>query len=271
MKSKYFTLFKIVFFSFLFHVSIVSSEQAQLTVGMELANPPFEMVDTKGNPSGISVDIANQFGQWSGKEIKILNIPFIGLIPSLKSKKIDLIISSMTPTKEREKSIAFSKPYLSIGLCLLINKSSKADSAEALNDPNYKIVVRTGTTGQQYAKDLFPRANVLSLEQESSCITEVLQGKADAFLYDQLSVYAKWQKYKDKLKVNLTPLARDFWAVGIRKDDTLLQEQINSFLLEFSKNGGFEKLSQKYLKEQQEAFKAMNVPLIFSPDDKGGS
>jgi len=258
------------FFHFLsyllfFGVNSIRAEEKPLIIGMELSNPPFETVDTSGKPLGISVDLAKELGLWLGRDVTIKNIPFVGLIPSLKAKKIDIIISSMTPTFQRKASIAFSDPYLSIGLCLLINKEVKGSDAKELNQKTNKIIVKTGTTGQQYARRIFSNAEILALEQASSCITEVLQGKSSAFLYDQLSVFANWQKYPDKTKVNLTPLVIENWAMGLRKEDVGLKDSINVFLIEFRDRGGFNTLTKKYLEKPEEAFKEMGIPLIFSP------
>lgn len=251
--------------------AFISAKEKPLHVGMELSNPPFETIDKQGNPKGISVDIAMAFGEWLGRDVRIENIPFIGLIPSLQSHKIDLILSSMTPTFPREQAIAFTHPYLAIGLCLLLNKGVSAQKAQDLDQTQYKIVVKTGTTGEVYARSLFPHAEILALEQVSSCITEVVQGKASAFLYDQLSVYASWKKYPEQTKVILTPLVKEYWAIGLRKEDVALKDTINVFLQEFADRGGFESLSNKYLEQQQKAFKELGAPLIFSPKTKESS
>ena len=103
-------------------VSIFGKEK--LVVGMELAYPPFEMTDEKGNPEGFSVDFARELGKYMGREVKIENMSFGGLIPALKTKKIDIILSSMTITEQRKKSINFSSPYLRSYLTLLVNKNS---------------------------------------------------------------------------------------------------------------------------------------------------
>src|SRR5204863_4234660 len=91
-----------------------------LVIGMELKYPPFEMVDQQGRAAGISVEMARALGKFLEREVRIENIPFDGLIPALKTGKIDLIISSMTETAERAQSIDFSELYLRTGLCLLI-------------------------------------------------------------------------------------------------------------------------------------------------------
>ena len=89
--------------------TVMADDQAKpLVVGMELAYPPFEMTDTSGKPAGVSVDLANELGKRLGRPVVIRNTSFDGLIPALKTGQVDLVISSMTATAERAKSIDFS-------------------------------------------------------------------------------------------------------------------------------------------------------------------
>ena len=234
-----------------------------LVVGMELNYPPFEMVNPQGKPAGISVDMANELGKSLGKEVQIQNIPFDGLIPALKTGKIDLIISSMTETPERAKSIDFSEPYLRTGLCILVNKSADIDSIEQADRPNFSVAVKQGTTGQLYAQQHLHRAHILVLEKEDACVLEIVQNKAQAFIYDQMSIFKHWQQHQDSTKAVLKPFQKEQWAVGIRADDQTLKAQINAFLAVFKKNGGFDKLGDKYLKDQKEQFRQLGIPFYF--------
>ncbi len=238
-------------------------EHSQLIVGMELAYPPFEMMDTNGQPSGVSVDLANALGQYLDRETQIVNIPFAGLIPSLQTRKIDLIISSMTATPERAKSIAFSDPYLKTGLCLLVGKNSAIQSIADADQPGRTVVVKGGTTGHIYATDHIRRAKVLVENTENSCVLEVVQGKADAFIYDQISTYENWRRNPDTTRSILKPFQEESWAVGLRLDDTALRDQVNSFLKDFARRGGFDQLGDRYLKEQKEAFRKLGYPFYF--------
>jgi len=94
----------------LFGVDVSNAQQKELVIGMEMSFPPFEMLDTSGQPAGVSVEMAKAMGKYLQRPIRFENIPFDGLIPSLKTGKIDLVISSMTVTAERSKSIDFSDP-----------------------------------------------------------------------------------------------------------------------------------------------------------------
>ncbi len=242
-----------------------SKDKKELVVGMELAYPPFETIDEKGNPTGISVELAKDLGKYLGKEIRIENMAYNGLLPSLESKKIDIIISSMTITPERQKSIDFSEPYAKTALALLINKNSPVNESKDLNVKGRKIAVKKGTTGHMYAEKNLKNAEIMVFDKESACVLEVVQGKADAFIYDQMTIYKNWQQYKDSTKANLNPIANNFenWGIGIRKNDDELKNQINKFLEDYKKNGGFEKLGDKYLSDQKKTFKELGIPFFF--------
>jgi polar amino acid transport system substrate-binding protein len=235
----------------------------QLVIGMELNYPPFEMVNPQGRPAGLSVEMAEALGRFLGRPVQIENIPFDGLIPALKTGKIDLIISSMTATPEREKSIDFSEPYLRTGLCLLVNKEAAIQSVKDADQPGYAIAVKQGTTGQLYAKTHMKHARVLVLDKEDACVLEVAQGKAQAFIYDQMSVFENWQRNKDTTAAILAPFQEEYWAIGIRKQNDRLKTEVNAFLKAFRAEGGFNRLGDRYLKEQKDVFRNLDVPFQF--------
>lgn len=251
---------------FLFLVVLGSAPFARaarpLIVGMELSYPPFEMTDVNGNPDGVSVELAKELGKALGRPVEIKNITFDGLIPSLKTGKIDLIISSMTATPERAKSIDFSDPYLTTGLCLLVKKSVTASTIAELDQPGRTIAVKKGTTGHIYAAQHIKQANVLVLDKEAAAVLEVVQGKADAFIYDQMSTYQNYMRNKETTRAILKPFQTESWAIGIRKGNGELKAQINRFLADFRRSGGFARLGDKYLKEQKEAFRKLGYPFF---------
>jgi polar amino acid transport system substrate-binding protein len=120
----------------------------ELVVGMDLSYPPFETIDQNGKPAGISVGIAQALADYLGRPLRIENIPFVGLMPSLQNGRIDCIISSMTDTPERRQAISFSDPYLTIGLAMLTGIKTNLAGPEEVDHPERTLVVRQGTTGE---------------------------------------------------------------------------------------------------------------------------
>lgn len=234
-----------------------------VVVGMDLSYPPFETIDAQGKPSGVSVDLATALGGYLHRPVRIENIPFTGLIPSLLTGKIDLIISSMTDTPERRGTISFSDPYLTIGLAVLAGKNAGLSSPADLDRAGRTVAVRQGTTAQNWAMDHLKQCRVLVLDKESSAVLEVIQGKADGFLYDQMSVWKNQKEHPSETVALLTPLQTESWAIGLRPGDAGLKGAADAFLKEYRSNGGFDRLGDKYLKDQKEAFARAGIPFYF--------
>ncbi len=234
-----------------------------LNIGMELSYPPFETIGPEGKPCGVSVELAHALGKYLDRPVVIQNIPFVGLIPALQTGKIDLIISSMTVTEERQKAIDFSEPYLTTGLCLLISSKSDLQSIAQANEKERMMVVKTGTSGEIYAKAHLDKAHIIVMDKEALCVLEVVQGKADAFIYDQFSVLANWQKNLKTTRMQLKPFKLESWAMGIKKGNDVLRSKVDAFIAEFRQSGGFDRLGNTYLAKQKAAFKELGIPFVF--------
>lgn len=251
----------------IFSVGCVAKEEAgdqPLVIGMELAYPPFETKDDKGNPMGVSVDLANALGEFIGRPVKIENTNWDGLIPSLQTGKVDVVISSMTITDERKEVVDFSIPYSRSYLGLLVNKESGISTVEDLDQEGKVIDVKKGTIGAVYAKKNLTKATVNALSSENAGVTEVLQGKADAFIYDQLTIYRQNQQNKDKTDIVQIP-AQDSedWGMVVKKGNTELLSQIDDFIKDYREKGGFDEITNKYMAEEKQIFDELGFPWFF--------
>jgi polar amino acid transport system substrate-binding protein len=238
-----------------------------LVVAMELAYPPFEMKDKEGNPSGVSVDLAKDLGKYLGRETVIVNTAWEGLIPSLQTGKADVVISSMSRTDERAKVVDFSIPYAQSTLGILLKKDSDIQGAKDLNQAGRKVAVKIGTSGYIYAQKYLKKAEIIALADESACAAEVAQGKADAFLYDQLTILRRSQDYPNTRAIYAEYAGLEPWCAAVKKGNTELVSKINTFIKEYRADGGFEKLSQKYLPKEEKAFKEMGFLWFFDVKD----
>ena len=243
-----------------------------LVVAMELAYPPFEGKDEAGEPTGVSVDLMKAFGEYIGREIKIENTAWDGLIPSLQTGTADLVISSMTIRPDRAEQVDFSDPYANALLAVLVNKNTDASSIEDLNQAGMKIAVKSGSTGHLYAESNLQNAELMVLPDESACVTEVAQGRADGFIYDQLTIYRNWQKNLDTTGAIFIPFQEsEKWGIAVQKGNSELLEQVNAFLKEFRDEGGYDKLEETYLSEEKKAFDELGFQWFFDlTDDTDG-
>lgn len=241
-----------------------------LTVGMELQYPPFETTNAEGEPDGISVEMAEDLAEYMGKDLKIENIAWSGLIPAVQSGKVDVIISSMTVRPDREESVDFSTPYANAQLAILANKDSGIESASDLNKDAMRIAVKNGTTGFLYANDNLKNAEINTVEKTDTAILEVAQGKSDAFIYGQLTVFRSQKEYPEDTVALLDPfdVEPEPWAMAIKKDQPEFLKEINNFIDDYKENGGFNDLADKYLGDMKATFDELGLEFFFQPRDE---
>ncbi|WP_053984066.1 transporter substrate-binding domain-containing protein [Niameybacter massiliensis] len=234
-----------------------------LIVGMELKFPPFETVDANGNPMGVSVELAQKLGEKLGKHIEIRSLDWAGLIPALQTQNIDLIISSMSITEERLETIDFSEEYASSDIALAIYKGSDVNSYEDLNRSDVTVAVKQGTIGEMWAMNNLPDAKIKSFTEVSAGLLDVNGGQSTAFIYDPLSLIES-SKNLSQIKLNLDPLpGTKGWGVGMRKGETALQQAINQALMEIKEEGFYDKMREKYLKEDVEKYESYGLKYFF--------
>ena len=252
-------------------VSVLSSlspagdnDDKTLTVAMELAYPPFETKDDAGNPSGVSVDFMKDFGAAYGYDVVIENTAFDGLIPMVQTGKADCLMSSITITDARKESVDFSDPYAMAQLAILANAQSGIGSIDDLNQAGRKVAVKTGSTGDVFATKNLTNAEIVRLADESACVTEVVQGKADGFLYDQLTIYRNNQKNPDTTEAVFIPFQDpEYWGIAVEKGNDELLSQLNEFIAQSKVDGEFDRLTEKHLAAEKAAFDELGFTWFF--------
>jgi len=227
------------------------TKRGELRVGFEAGYLPFEMADKKGRFIGFDIDMAKEMAKAMGVKFVPVNTAWDGIIPALITKKFDIIISGMTVTQERNLKVNFADPYIIVGQTILLNPKHKGKvmSYKDLNNPKYTLTSKLGTTGEQAIKRMIPRAKYKSFEVESEAALEVLNGKADATVYD-LPFCATFmaQQGKGKLVFLDEPFTFEPLAWAVRKGDPDFMNWLNNFLRQVKNDGRYEKIYNRWIK-----------------------
>jgi polar amino acid transport system substrate-binding protein len=220
---------------------------------MEAKFFPFEYADTDGQTVGFDVDLAKLAARELGVPIEIRDMEFSGLIPALQGGRIDMIVSGMTRTLERAKTVSFTQPYFQAGLCALLSKKRAGGVTEIgqLNAPGRILAVKLGTTGDLVSAKLFPKAQVNRFKDETACVLEVVAGRVDAFIYDQLSVMKHQAQNPATTYAILKPFTYEPYAIAVRSGDFDFLNWLNLFLETIKTDGRYDELRKKYFKDLQ--------------------
>ncbi|NPA87373.1 transporter substrate-binding domain-containing protein [Caminibacter pacificus] len=222
----------------------------QLRVCLEPGYVPFEMRDKHGRIIGFDVDIAKKMAKDMGVKLKLVPTAWDGIISALMTNKCDIIISGMTITQKRNLKVAFSDPYFLVGQTLLVNKKhSNVKSYKDLDKPGIVITTKLGTTGEIAARKLFKHATIKTFDSESAAVQEVLNNRADAFIYDkpynELFMAGKGKGRLIFLKQDLTYEPLGF---AINHGDPDFLNWLNNFLRQIKHDGTYEKFYNKWFR-----------------------
>jgi polar amino acid transport system substrate-binding protein len=230
-------------------------QRGELRVGLDPGYMPFEMKDKKGRIIGYDADIARAMAKAMGVKVKFVPTAFDGVLAGLLTEKFDIIISAMTITQQRNLKVNFSDPYIVVGQTILLRKDLKDEikTTKDLDNEKYTIVTKLGVTGEIVAKKFFKNAKILTFESESEALSEVLNKRASAFIYDQpFNVIFMDTKGRGKLVHLDKPLTYEPLGFAIRKGDPDFENWLNNFLRQIKEDkvvNLHERLYQKWFVE----------------------
>ncbi|MGA1933732.1 transporter substrate-binding domain-containing protein [Arcobacter sp. YIC-464] len=230
-------------------------QRGELQVCLEPGYMPFEMKDKRGKIIGYDVDMAKRMAKEMGVKLSLKPTAWDGIIAALVTGKCDIIMSGMTITQQRNLKINFADPYVVVGQTIMMKKEleGKIKSAKDLDKPEYTVVTKLGVTGEVATRKFFKNAKIITFETEADAASEVLNGKADAIVYDQpYNILFMSDKGKGKLIHLDTPLTYEPLGWAIRKGDPDFLNWLNNFLRQVKEDkvvDFYNKLNQKWLKD----------------------
>jgi ABC-type amino acid transport substrate-binding protein len=220
----------------------------KLTVGMNLQFKP-EMYLDNGEPAGYDVDLLKKLVPDLGVALNIQNLDFNGLIPGLQSKKFDMVSVGLSPTPERKKVVDFTRAYVPYALVLGVpaKDASSITSVDAVNASGKTITALQGSTGEQLAKKLFPKAKVKGFPDQNAAFLEVATGRADAIVVEDylLAQFQASNAGKLEKAAIAKPLDVQYGSWAVPKGNDAFVKYLDTWLCKAQTDGTLEELYKK--------------------------
>ncbi|WP_460044759.1 ABC transporter substrate-binding protein [Pseudomonas sp. S2_H01] len=230
------------------------AEEQTLRIGIEAAYPPFASKTADGAITGFDYDIGNALCEKMKVKCVWTEQQFDGLIPSLKVRKIDAILSSMSITADRLKSVDFSKKYYHTPGKLAMKAGT------VINDPlvdlkGKRVGVQRASTYDRYATDNFAPAGIeiVRYGSQSEAFLDLTSGRLDATLADIVNTdegFIKTDAGKGFALVGPDFTDSKYFGNGagiaVRKGDSATAEKLNAAIDAVRADGTYQKIQNKY-------------------------
>ncbi|WP_245974827.1 glutamate ABC transporter substrate-binding protein [Corynebacterium alimapuense] len=197
-----------------------------------------------GELQGFEVDLAREisldiFGDPDRVDFRF--VESASRAEALENREVDMIIRTMTITRERQEQLEFSTPYLSTDSRLLVAPSSAIEGIEDL--PGRTICVTDGSTSLEIARSQAPQSSILRTRSWADCLVALQQNQADAILSDDaiLSGIAAQDPYTEIVGDSL---ASSVYGIAMPQSDALydstgLTRQVNSTIARIRNDGSW--------------------------------
>ncbi|MCP8896574.1 ABC transporter substrate-binding protein [Shinella daejeonensis] len=216
-----------------------------INVATNIANPPFEFQDGSGTLMGFEVDLMNLVGEKLGKTVEFQEMPFQSLFAAVQSSRSDVAIGSITITKQRLESVAFTQPFYDADQCLTVGSKSGIENIEGMEGKTLAVI--TGTTGEIWANDNEAELKFGSINRydgNQDPMLDIATGRVDGLVHD-CPIDAYYIKDKPQYAIVATIPTNEQFGLMLPKDSPLLEE-VNGIISELKEGGQLGELHKKW-------------------------
>ncbi|MTH48202.1 arginine ABC transporter substrate-binding protein ArtJ [Intestinirhabdus alba] len=222
----------------------------KISFGVSATYPPFESLDANNQIVGFDLDLAKAVCKQMQAECTFTNHAFDSLIPALKFKKYDAVISGMDITPERSRQVAFTHPYYANSALVIAKKNTYKSFAELKGK---RIGMENGTTHQKYLQDKHPEVETVAYDSYQNAFIDLKNGRIDG-VFGDTAVVNEWLKTNPQLgaateKVTDAHYFGTGLGIAVRPDNKALLDKLNNALAAIKANGIYQEISSRWFPE----------------------
>ncbi len=224
-------------------------KKGELSVGTTGSQPPMTATTRKGEIIGLDIDLARLIAAGLGVKVRFMILPFTKLLPALEAGQVDMVLSGMTITQERNRKAAFVGPYYvsGKGILAVAEKFAALQEATGLDTPDVSVAALKDSTSQTFVETLMPKAKLVPTDSYETAVDLLLKGKVDVMVADFPFCALTAYRHRDKgLFAGNSPLS--FEPLGIAMhEDTLLINWVQNLMNMLQGTGQLKRLQKRWL------------------------
>ncbi|MBN1857788.1 transporter substrate-binding domain-containing protein [Candidatus Bipolaricaulota bacterium] len=224
--------------------------------GIDAAFPPFSFINAQGDAEGFDVDVVRWIAEEMGFALEIVPVDWDAIVPTLKLGTIDLIASGMTITQERLEQVAFTDPYWSIELAVVVRETI-GSNGEPVNEKNLftaiqagqRVGVQRGTTSQSWLEENVIAqgiaVEVVLYDNFLLALDDLEIGRITSAVMDEPTALSAISG--SSLAVAGTIATGEIYGYAVRTDDSELLTLLNEGLRRIQASSAWDELVAKWL------------------------
>ncbi|PHM25492.1 arginine ABC transporter substrate-binding protein [Xenorhabdus budapestensis] len=231
-------------------LSATAAEKQTLRFATEATYPPFEFIDANNKIQGFDVDLANAMCKKIHAECTFTHQAFDSLIPSLKFRRVDVLMAGIDITPDRQKQVDFTDTYYDNSAIFVTVKGKYSQVTELKGK---QVGTQNGTTHQKYLMEQHKELKSVPYDSYQNAILDLKNGRIDA-LFGDTAVVNEWlKKNKELSTIGEKVTDKNYFGTGlgiaVRKGNTVLLNKLNQALAEIKQDGTYGTIYKKWFEQ----------------------
>lgn len=231
-------------------VSLSAGAAETIRFATEASYPPFEFVDASNKIQGFDIDLANAMCKEMQATCTFTNQAFDSLIPSLKFRRFDAVISGMDITADRLKQVSFTNAYYDNSAIFIAQQGKFTDIASLKGK---RVGMQNGTTHQKFLMEKHPEITAVPYDSYQNAVLDLKNGRLDA-VFGDTAVVNEWLKQNKNLtavgdKITDQSYFGTGLGVAVRQDNSALLGKMNDALAKVRQDGTYKTLYTKWFQQ----------------------
>jgi polar amino acid transport system substrate-binding protein len=219
--------------------------EKKIRVAIDVANPPFGILDKDGQPDGSDVATARQLAKDLGVAIEFVQVPAPGRIPALLSGRVDVTIASISITADRAKAVMFANPNGALSITIFGPQSVNIKTTGDLIGK--RIGITRGTLEETTVPTMAPAGtNIIWFDDLAATTQALLSDKVDSVAMSLFAQNKVAEANPDKHIETKLLVTTAYYAPIVRHGEFELRQWINTWLFLNAHNGVLAQIYKKY-------------------------
>lgn len=222
-----------------------------LRIGISPDYPPLAMKQG-GRLQGVEPEFAEGLAAELQRRTRLVELKWDELIPALRDGRIDIIMSGMSITADRQRLVNFAEPYLRIGQMSLIRKADLKKFADpaSIDQKKTRIGFQNHTTGEDFVRDRMKNAILIGYNSIDKGVAALRKKKIDIFVHDAPTIWRVTGGFGSKEK-QLTGryelLTDEALAWAVRNEDADLRARLSDVVRKWKENGHIDQVLDHWI------------------------
>lgn len=221
-------------------------KEKKIRISAELTSPPFGITGRDGQPEGAEIEVARALAKDLGVEPEFVQVTGPTRIPALLSNRVDIVISSLSITTERAKTVMFANPHGALNIVIAAPKGTAIVKAGDM--AGKRIGITRGTLEEaETPKIAPPGTNIVYFDDIASTIQAMLSGQVDAMGLSEHAVKSVAERAPDKQIETKFRIRTAYYGAAVRPGEYDLLHWVNTWVFQSKQNGTLARIYEKWM------------------------